>query len=84
MTLDYVKLTFRKFQITYLNLVAKSKTRYGYFVIGSTLSHQQLLPLESHITVITNIEHVQQNSYSQHDYIQLPLSFLSDEIPPTN
>ena len=63
--------------------MAKSKTQYGDFVIGSTLSHQ-LLPLESHITVITNIEHDQQNSYSQHDYIQLPLSFLSDEIAPTD
>ena len=36
----------------YLNLVAKSTTQYGHFVIDSTLSHQ-LLPLESHITVIT-------------------------------
>ena len=34
----------------YLNLVAKSTTQYGHFVIDSTLSHQ-LLPLESHITV---------------------------------
>ena len=66
-----------------LNLVAKNKTQYGDFVTGSTLSHQ-LLPLESHIIVITNIEHVQQSSYSPHDYIQLSLSFLSDEIAPTD
>ena len=52
-----------------LNLVVTSKTQYGDFVIGSTLSHQ-LLSLESHITVITNFEHDQQNSYSQHDYIK--------------
>ena len=64
-----------------LNLVAKSKAKCGDFVIGSTLSHQ-LLPLESHITVITNIEHDQQNTNSQHDYIHIPLSFLSDEIAP--
>ena len=44
-----------------LNLVAKSKTQYGGFVTGSTLSHQ-LLTLESHITVITNIEHDLQNA----------------------
>ena len=62
-----------------LNLVAKSKTQYGDFVIGFILSYQ-LLPLKSHL----DIEHNQQNSYSQHDYIQLPLSFLSDEIAPTD
>ena len=43
------------------------------------LSHQ-LPPLKSHL----DIEHAQQNSYSQYDYIQLPLSFLSDEIAPTD
>ena len=43
-----------------------------------------MLPVESHITANTNNEHVQQTSYSQHDYIQLPLSFLSDEIAPTD
>ena len=48
-------------------------------IIGFILSHQ-LLPLESHL----DIEHAQQNSYSQHDYIQLRLSFLSDEITPTD
>ena len=63
--------------------MTKSKTQYGDFVIGSILSHQ-LLSLESHITVVTNIGHVQQISYSQHDFIQLPLSFLSDEIAPTD
>ena len=30
------------------------------------------------------MEHVQQNSYSQHDYIQLALSFLLDELAPTD
>ena len=99
MTLGDVKLTFKKVsdfqtkliqkdkrigfaQAIDLNLVTKSKTQHGDFAIGSILSHQ-FLPLESHIAVITNIEHVQQNGYSQHDYIQLPLSFLSSEIKLT-
>ena len=66
----------------YLNLVTKSKTQYGDFIIGSTSSHQ-LLPLESNITVIMNIEYVQNNN-NQHDYMQLPLLFLSDEIAHTD
>ena len=64
-----------------LNLVAKSKAKCGDFVIGSTVSHK-LLPLESHIAVITNIEHDQQNTNSQNNYIHITLSFLSDEIAP--
>ena len=66
-----------------LNLLAKSKTQYLHFFIVSALAHQ-LLPLESHITVIRNTEHAEQNSYSQHDSIQLSLSFLSDEIASTD
>ena len=58
-------------------------TKYGEFIIGSTLSHQ-LLPLESHLQIITNM--LQHNSciYTEHGYYSLPLSFLSDNDIPSD
>ena len=52
-----------------------NSTKYGDYIVGSTLSHQ-LLPLEHNIKVVTNIKPASVLNKSQYDFIQLPYELI--------
>ena len=52
-----------------------NSTKYGDFIVGSTLSHQ-LLPLEMHLSVISNIQKEDRNNSIHHLPVSLPLTYI--------
>ena len=53
-------------------------TKYGEFLLGSTLSFQ-LLPIEPDIIFKSNIEAKQTSCYTVHGFQRIPLKFLNEE-----
>ena len=51
-------------------------TKYGEFMVGSTLSHQ-LTPLQPDIIVLSNISESRGYNYSEYSFVRLPLVFLT-------
>ena len=53
----------------------KTSTKYGNFIVGSTLSHQ-LLPLELHFSVVSNLEEEDTGRSTVHSQVNLLMTFI--------
>ncbi|XP_065069492.1 uncharacterized protein LOC135694605 [Rhopilema esculentum] len=58
------------------SLSEMSNTRFGEFLVGSTLAHQLAPVHSSTITVVTNIPRSEYREYTTHSYTPLPLKIL--------